>query len=99
MSVAELGLIAVAYAYFYHFLARGAISRVLAVDSSYSGRWAAPTIWANPKNSLAILHIMFNMNLPRESYPTTLKWRIWVARVMLWMWTFVVLAVLFFGKS
>ena len=97
MPAARLMFLAVGYAYIQYFLARGAISRVMDADPSFAGRWPRPGWLANPRNSAAILYIMFNMNLPKDDYPGSLQLRIWVARVMLWLWPFVILAVLIFS--
>jgi hypothetical protein len=66
-------------------------------DPAYAGRWAKPSWLASGRNSGAILYIMFNMNLPKDDYPGSLQLRIWVARVMLWLWPFVIVAVLIFS--
>lgn len=95
MTPAESLLIAVGYGGVYYFLARGTVSRLMNVDPNYRGRWLRPGFAANPANSFAILHIMFNMNLPRSNHPRPLRLRIWTARVMLWLWPFVLFAVLF----
>jgi len=95
MTPAESLLIAVVYGGVYYSLARGAVSRVMDVDGEYRGRWARPGLGANAANSFAIIYIMFNMNLPRPNYPQSLRLRIWTARVMLWLWPFVLFAALF----
>jgi hypothetical protein len=96
MPAAQLSLVAVIYVFVQYFLARGAISRIMEADSSYAGRWAKPTFLASGRNSGAILYIMFNMNLPKDNYPGSLQLRIWVARVMLWLWPVVIFLILFF---
>ncbi|MDF3982196.1 hypothetical protein P3W24_09020 [Luteibacter sp. PPL201] len=95
MTPAQSLLIAVIYGAIYYVLARGAVGRVMDVDDAYKGRWTRPGLGANPTNSFAIVHIIFNMNLPKASYPAPLKLRIWTARVMLWLWPFVLLGALF----
>lgn len=95
MSPAQSLLIAVIYGAVYYVLARGAVGRLMDVDADYRGRWSRPGIGANSANSFAILHIMFNMNLPRANHPRSLQVRIWTARVMLWLWPFVLFAALF----
>lgn len=97
MSAVQLLSLAVLYGYIYAFLARGTVSRVMDADPSYRERWPRPTWIASGRSALAVLHVMFNMNLPRSGYPRSLQWRIWVARVMLWLSPFVLLAVLFFS--
>jgi hypothetical protein len=47
------------------------------------------------RDSTAIIYIMLNMNLPKAEYPGSLQWRIWVARVMLWLWPVVIFLMLF----
>ena len=66
MSPAQLLLIPVVYGAVYYVLARGAVGRLMDVDADYRGRWSRPGVGADPENSFAILHIMFNMNLPRD---------------------------------
>jgi len=97
MPAAQLSLLAVGYAFIQYFLARGTVSRIMEVDPSYAGRWAKPDWFASGGNSAAVLYIMFNMNLPKPDYPGPLQARIWVARVMLWLWPFVIVAVLVFS--
>lgn len=99
MTAAETSLIAVAYGLVYYTLARGSIPRIMDADPEYRDRWKRPSFGANAKNSLAILSIMFNMNLPKESYPASLWWRIWTARVMLWLWPVVMFLALYFGRG
>lgn len=96
MPATQLSLLAVVYGFIQYFLARGAISRIMEADPSYAGRWPKPGFLASARNSGAILYIMFNMNLPKDNYPGSLQLRIWVARVMLWLWPVVVFLVLFF---
>lgn len=97
MPAAELSLLAVGYAFIQYFLARGTVSRIMEADPSYAGRWAKPGWFASAGNSAAILHIMLNMNLPKSDYPGALQLRIWIARVMLWLWPFLIVAVLIFS--
>jgi hypothetical protein len=97
MPAAELSLLAVGYAFIQYFLARGTISRIMEAGPSYAGRWAKPGWFASAGNCVAILHIMLNMNLPKSDYPGALQLRIWIARVMLWLWPFVIVAVLIFS--
>ncbi|KLD73673.1 hypothetical protein Y886_36755 [Xanthomonas hyacinthi DSM 19077] len=87
-------LLAVGYGFVYVIIARSTISRVMDADPAYKGRWPRPTWLADARNAFAVLHIMINMNLPKPDYPRSLQWRIWVARVMLWLWPFVLVAVL-----
>lgn len=94
MSAVQLLSLAVVYGYIYALLARGTVSRVMDADPSYEGRWSRPTWVANGRNAVAVLYIMFNMNLPKPEYPQSLRRRIWAARVMLWLSPFVLLAVL-----
>jgi len=97
MPAAQLSLLAVGYAFIQYFLARGTISRIMEVDPAFAGRWAKPGWLASGGSSAAVLYIMFNMNLPKSDYPGPLQARIWVARVMLWLWPFVIVAVLIFS--
>lgn len=97
MSAAQLGFLAVAYGLVYTVLARGAISRIMDVDPSYKGRWPRPSWFGSQGTSGAVFYIMFNMNLPKEEYPESLQWRIWIARVMLWLWPVVIFLVLYFS--
>ncbi|MGY3230954.1 hypothetical protein ACVWWJ_002438 [Luteibacter sp. HA06] len=97
MSAAELGLLAVAYGLVYSLLARGAIPRIMEVDPSYKGRWPKPSLFNSTRTSGAVVYVMFNMNLPKDDYPGPLQLRIWTARVMLWLWPFVIFLVLFFS--
>lgn len=97
MSAAQLGCLAVGYAFVYTFLARGTISRIMDVDPAYKGRWPRPTWFAYSGSTWAVMYIMFNMNLPKAEYPEPLQWRIWTARVMLWLWPFVIFLVLYFS--
>lgn len=97
MPAAQLSLLVVGYAFIQYFLARGAVSRIMVADPLYAGRWAKPGWFASGGSSAAILYIMFNMNLPKDEYPGSLQARIWVARVMLWLWPFVIVAVLIFS--
>jgi len=99
MSAAQLMFLAVGYGFIYSLLARSTISRVMDADPSYRGRWPRPTWLASARNSGAAIHIMINMNLPKPGYPASLQWRIWIARVMLWLWPFVIVAVLVLGSS
>lgn len=96
MSAAQVSLLGVAYAFIYAFLARGAIPRIMEVDPSYRGRWQKPSWFGSGGTSGAVFYIMFNLNLPKEEYPESLQWRIWIARVMLWLWPVVIFLVLFF---
>lgn len=99
MSTSLLMFLAVAYGLLYSYLARGSISRIMDVDPSFRGRWARPTWLASSKNAGAVLYIIFNMNLPKAEYPGPLQWRIWIARVMLWLWPVVILLVLLFSTE
>jgi hypothetical protein len=99
LTSAQTSLMAVGYAFVFYYVARGCIARIMDVDPEFHGRWERPSFGANPRNSLAILYILFNMNLPKESYPESLQWRIWTARVMLWLWPFVLFAALYFGRG
>lgn len=96
MSAAQLGLLAVGYAFVYSFLARGAVSRIMDVDPAYKGRWP-PSWFGYGVNAGGVLYVMFNMNLPKAEYPESLQWRIWIARVMLWLWPVVIYLVLYFS--
>ncbi|MGF6494147.1 hypothetical protein ABIE56_002338 [Luteibacter sp. 621] len=99
MTAAETSLMAVAYGLVYYALARGSISRIMDTDPELRNRWQRPSFGGDAKNSLAILWIMFNMNLPKDSYPASLWWRIWSARVMLWLWPLVMFLALYFGRG
>lgn len=94
MSPTIAAFLAVTYGYVYYVMARGLIGRIMDVDPEYAGRWTRPTWHARAGNSFAILQILMTMSLPKPAYPTPLKWRLWIARIMLWLWPFVLLAVL-----
>jgi len=95
MNPAESLLVAVLYGYVFYFLARGTVTRLMDIDEEYRDRWSRPGWSANSSNSFAILHIMFNMNLPKSAHPTSLRRRIWIARVMMWLWPFVLFVAFF----
>jgi hypothetical protein len=95
MSAAQLGFLAIGYGLIYYFLARGTVSQVMDVDPEFNGRWRRPCWWVSSRDSTAITHIMLNMNLPKAGYPGSLQWRIWIARVMLWLWPVVIFLMLF----
>ena len=95
MSAAQLTFLAIGYGLIYYFLARGTVSRVMDTDPDFNGRWWRPSWWVSSRDSTAIIHIMLNMNLPKAGYPGSLQWRIWIARVMLWLWPVVIFLMLF----
>jgi hypothetical protein len=64
-------------------------------DPEFNGRWKRPSWLVSSRDSTAIIYIMLNMNLPKAEYPGSLQWRIWVARVMLWLWPVVIFLMLF----
>lgn len=97
MSVNVIGLLAALYGVVYLILASGSISRIIAVDPAYKERWGdVKSSWRRP-GSFAVLYVMFNMNLPKAEYPESLQWRIWIARIMLWLWPVVMVLVVLFS--
>lgn len=94
MSLNLVMAFAFVYGLTYQALARGLIGRVMDADPEYRGRWRKPGFYAHPGTSLAVLHILFSMDLPKPSYPRRLRWQIWVSRIMLWLWPLVLFALL-----
>jgi len=79
-----------AYGVLYYYIAYGALRQVETLDRIAGSRSRSRA------NSVAIVAMLFNFELPRPSYPKSLKWRLRIARIMLALWPVILAAIALF---
>jgi hypothetical protein len=89
--------LAALYVGVYYVVARGALRKLQAIDPVYSSKLGAkPGVGIS--NSLAVGKMLFDLELPKRSYPVGVSRMIVVARYMLFLSPLVLLGFIFLAK-
>jgi len=83
-------LVAAGYTFLNAFLAWSTLSRIRAVDPVFRLNFPVPRFTQRYGGLAIALIVLLNLNLPRGDYPDALQWRIWIARIMMWLWPFLI---------